>query len=126
MSRIIVFLITFILFSVFCKSQKAFTGNYIGQSVKDLVVITIEVKENHKYILKTYDLNRKLQKKIKGKWTIDGDKLVLKEKCGTSIVLERFQDIRYIVDKSGHMCLAKFYKNKDQNEYWAELMKAGC
>ena len=129
MNRIIVFLTTFILFSVYCKSQTdsfAITGNYIGHSVTDLVVITIEVKENHNYILKSYDLNKKLQKKTKGKWTLEGDKLILIEKSGSIIVLEKHQNIRFIADKSGHLCIAKFYHNKDQNEFWAELIRAGC
>ena len=52
MKRTILFLTTFILIASFCKSQTssiAITGNYIGQSVTDRMVMTIEVKENHKY-----------------------------------------------------------------------------
>lgn len=129
MKRTILFLSTFILIASFCKSQTssiAITGNYIGQSVTDRMVMTIEVKENHKYVLKTYDSNRKLQKKINGKWALDGDKLVLNEKSGTTTVLEKYKDIWYIADKNGVTCHARFYQNKDQNEFWAQLMRQGC
>lgn len=125
----ILFFTTFILIASFCKSQTtsiAITGNYIGQSVTDRLVMTIEVKENHKYVLKTYDSSRKLQNKTKGKWTLDGDKLVLNEKSGTTTVLEKYKDIWYVTDKNGVTCLARFYQNKDQNEFWAELMRQGC
>jgi hypothetical protein len=129
MKRAIHFLTTLILIASFCKSQsssKAITGNYIGQSMSDRIVMTIEVKENHKYILKTYDSNRKLQKKIKGKWAFVGDKLILNEKSGTTTVLEKHIDIWYIADQNGLTCLARFYQNRDQNEFWADLMRQGC
>jgi hypothetical protein len=129
MKRAILFLTTLILIASFCKSQTssiAITGNYIGQSMTDHMVMTIEVKENHKYILKTYDSNRKIQKKIKGKWALVGDKLILNEKSGTTKVLEKHLDIWYISDKNGLTCQVRFYQNRDQNEFWAELMRQGC
>ena len=129
MKRIILILTTFILSASLCKSQTSsnkIKGNYIGQSVTDRVVMTIEVKENNQYILKTYDSNRKLQKKYKGKWTFDGEKLMLTEKSGTTIVLEKYKDTWFIKDKNGTMCLARFYQNKDQDEFWSELMRQGC
>ena len=129
MKRIILILTTFILSASLCKSQTSsnkIKGNYIGQSVTDRVVMTIEVKENNQYILKTYDSNRKFQKKFKGKWTFDGEKLMLTEKSGTTIVLEKDKDTWFIKDKNGTMCLARFYQNKDQDEFWSELMRQGC
>lgn len=129
MKRITLFLTAFILIAGFCKSQTtsiAVTGNYIGQSVTDRLVMTIEVKQNQKYVLKTYDSNRKLQKKTKGKWTLDGDKLVLLEKSGMITVLEKYKDIWYIADKNGNSCLARFYQNQDPNEFWTQLIKKGC
>lgn len=129
MKRIILILTTFILSASLCKSQTSsnkIKGNYIGQSVTDRVVMTIEVKENNQYILKTYDSNRKFQKKFKGKWTFDGEKLMLTEKSGTTIVLEKYKDTWFIKDKNGTMCLARFYQNKDQDEFWSELMRQGC
>ena len=129
MKRIILILTTFILYASLCKSQTSsniIKGNYIGQSVTDLIVMTIEVKENNQYILKTYDSNRKFQKKFKGKWTFDGEKLMLTEKSGTTIVLEKYKDTWFIKDKNGTTCLARFYQNKDQDEFWSELMRQGC
>ena len=129
MKRIILILTTFILSASLCKSQTSsntIKGNYIGQSVTDRVVMTIEVKENNQYILKTYDSNRKFQKKFKGKWTFDGEKLMLTEKSGTTIVLEKYKDTWFIKDKNGTTCLTRFYQNKDQNEFWSELMRQGC
>ncbi|MCF8424046.1 MAG: hypothetical protein K9H41_06865 [Bacteroidia bacterium] len=129
MKRIILILTTFILYASLCKSQTSsniIKGNYIGQSVTDLIVTTIEVKENNQYILKTYDSNRKFQKKFKGKWTFDGEKLMLTEKSGTTIVLEKDKDTWFIKDKNGTTCLARFYQNKDQDEFWSELMRQGC
>ena len=129
MKRIILILTTFILYASLCKSQTSsniIKGNYIGQSVTDLIVMTIEVKENNQYILKTYDSNRKFQKKFKGKWTFDGEKLMLTEKSGTTIVLEKDKDTWFIKDKNGTTCLARFYQNKDQDEFWSELMRQGC
>ena len=129
MKRIILILTTFILYASLCKSQTSsniIKGNYIGQSVTDLIVMTIEVKENNQYILKTYDSNRKFQKKFKGKWTFDGEKLMLTEKSGTTIVLEKHKDAWFIKDKNGTTCLARFYQNKDQDEFWSELMRQGC
>jgi hypothetical protein len=129
MKQTILFLSALIMITSFCKSQTssvAITGNYIGQSVADRMVMTIDVKENNKYVLKTYDSNRKLQKKSKGKWTLDGEKLVLNEKSGTTIVLKKYKDTWFVADKNGTTCLARFYQNKDQNEFWAELMRQGC
>lgn len=129
MTRTVLLLATFVLIASFCRSQiasRAIPGNYIGQSVTDRKVMTVDVKENHKYVLKTYDSKRKLQKKIKGKWTFDGDKLVLVENTGKTTVLEKYNDIWYIADKNGRSCLARFYQNKDPNEFWAQLVKEGC
>ena len=129
MKQIILILTTFILSASLCKSQTSsntIKGNYIGQSVTDRVVMTIEVKENNQYVLKTYDSNRKFQKKFKGKWTFDGEKLMLTEKSGTTIVLEKDKDTWFIKDKNGTTCLARFYQNKDQDEFWSELMRQGC
>ena len=129
MKRIILILTTLILYASFCKSQTSsntIKGNYIGQSVTDRIVITIEVKENNQYVLKTYDSNRKFQKKFTGNWTFDGEKLMLTEKSGTSIVLEKYKDTWFITDKNKTTCLARFYQNKDQDEFWSELMRQGC
>src|SRR6187549_223145 len=124
MKQTILFLTTLILIAGFCKSQTAsvaITGNYIGQSAMGSSVMTIEIKQNQKYVLKTYDPFRKVQKKIKGKWTLDGDKLVLKEKSGAITVLKKYNDIWYITDKSERVCLARFYQNRDPEEFWTEL-----
>ncbi len=129
MKHCILFLTALILITNFCKSQitsTEITGNYTGQSTTDRVVITIEVKQNHEYVLTTYDSNRKLQKEVKGEWTLNEDKLVLIEKSGLSTVLQKYKDTWYIADKNGRTCLARFYQNKDQNEFWADLMRKGC
>ena len=126
MKRITLFFTAFILIAGFCKSQTAVMGNYIGRSIADQVVVTIEVKQHHHYVLKTYDPNKKLQKKVKGKWTVDGNKLVLQEKSGTITVLEKYNDTWYVAGPNGYVCLAKFYQNKDPNEFWTQLMKEGC
>ncbi len=57
MKRIILLITTFILFTNYCKSQIdsiAITGNYIGQSMTELLVMTIEVKQNHTSIPKPF------------------------------------------------------------------------
>ena len=129
MKRNIIFLSALILIVSFCKSQTApieITGNYIGQLVFDKSVVTIEVKKNQKYILKSYNSRRVLQKKVKGKWTLNGDKLILYEKSGETTVLEKFKDIWYIADKNGRTCLARFYQNKDPKVFWTQLRQEGC
>lgn len=129
MNKFFILITIVILVSGFCKSQtstKSITGKYIGQSVNDLGVITIEVKKNHNYILRTYDLNRKKQNKVKGKWIINENTLVLIEKNGIKMILEKNKDVWYITDKTGNICVAKFYQNVNHDEFWAELIRSGC
>jgi len=132
----------FLLITSLCKSQapaSTVTGNFIGQSVWDNSVMTIEVKPNHKYVLKTYTPGKAAKVKTKwpfreqnkGTWSVEGERLVLTEKSGKITVLEKYQDIWYLVDKNrpvlkSYSYQAKFYQNKDQKVFWEELRAAGC
>ena len=129
MKRIALLLSTFLLITNLSKSQtsaNSVTGNYIGQSVVDRSVMAFDVKENKSYVLKIYDSYQKLQKKVKGTWTLDGDKLVLTDKSGNTTILQKNNNIWYIAGKNNGSCLAKFYQNKDPKEFWSELMHNGC
>lgn len=129
MKHSITILAALLLVAGICRSQTSsasVTGNYIGQFTNDRAVGTINIRQNHKFILKTYDATQKLQRKVKGEWSLNGDKIVLKEKSGTVIVLEKTGDTWYISDKKGYSCLARFYQNRDPKEFWQDLQSSGC
>ena len=98
----------------------------MGEARLDFQVSALKVKSNHKFILRTYDGIGKFQKKTKGEWYLNGNKLVLTEASGNITVLEKYQDTWYVADKRGIICLARFRQNQTPRQFWADRRKGGC
>jgi hypothetical protein len=122
-------IVAFLFLSCICYSQGTdllVEGKFVGQFTWDRTVGEIDVKANHEFMLSTYDLSGKLKNTVSGQWQLDGKKLRLNEATGREIVLEKHDDVWYIVGENGYTCEARFYQNKNLDDYLLQLRMAGC
>jgi hypothetical protein len=122
-------LVAFLFMSVICMAQGKqlpVEGKFVGQFTWDRTVAEIEVKADHEFVVKTYDHSGNLKNTSVGEWQLEGKKLLLTEATGRQIVLEKYEDMWYVVGENGYTCEAKFYQNKSLDDYLLQLKSAGC
>jgi hypothetical protein len=107
-------------------SVESVVGSHAGWNNWEKIPLTLELKDNFMYEVKSYNFSFEPQSTIRGRWKIDGDKIILTDLVGTETVLQKYQDEFYVVGKNGVTCMARFHQNQSLQEYRKARQGQGC
>jgi hypothetical protein len=108
-------------------SAESIIGSHAGYNTWEKLPVALEIKDNFVYEIKTYNYLLEGQNTIRGTWEIEGDKIILTDVIGGTTVLQKNKDVFYLVAQNGVTCMARFYQNKNLQEYWKTFKSgSGC
>jgi hypothetical protein len=129
MKKYICILIAFALETQFGKSQlsaESVIGNHAGFHSWHKLPVTLELKDNFVYEMKSYNYQLETENTTKGRWRIEGDKIVLTDVVGTETEILKYNEEFNVVGENGVTCVARFYQNKNLKEFWKSRKSTGC
>lgn len=112
-----------------CNAQlttESVKGLHSGYHSWDKSLLTIELKENQVYEIKSYNRELAEEKTIKGRWRIEGDHVVLTDLLGGETILMKHVDECFLMSPNGISCMARFSMNKKLEDYWTDQKRNGC
>jgi len=119
----------FVLISMISHAQihaASLLGSHAGSLNWERTPGTIEFMENYVYVMRSYNFENQVESEVKGRWRVEGDRVILTDLVGLETVLYKNKDEFYITGSSGYSCVARFYLNMDLDKFLAERRKAGC
>jgi hypothetical protein len=108
-------------------TAESVTGIHSGFHNWQKLPLTLELRNNFTYEMTSYNYELQSQSTIKGRWRIEGDRIILTDLVGTETLLQKTEQSFYVVGKNGMTCMASFQQNKSLEQFWKTFMSAsGC
>lgn len=121
-----VVLMSFVISGKAQLSEESVIGSHAGMQIWEKCPVSIELKSDHVYEVRSFDVQLAERGVIRGRWRVEGDHVVLTDLLGMETILLKNGQECFLTARNGVSCIARFVLNKSISQYWSGSSKSGC